>query len=97
MRNKLIVLSVLALLVVALPAATVFAQSATNQTWTSSITYYTPSTTSGTLQVDYYGSDGTKYSANPRRSSVAAVSLLRASTRCQNSRSSSPGNGAESF
>jgi hypothetical protein len=64
-RNKLIVLLVLALLIVAMPAALVSAQSATNQTWTSSITYYTPSTTSGTLQVDYYGSDGTKYSANP--------------------------------
>src|SRR5688500_20281231 len=39
-----------------------------------------------------------KYSASPRRSSVAAVSLLRASTRCQNSRSSwVPGKGAEDF
>ena len=38
-----------------------------------------------------------KYSASPRRSSSAAVSLLRASTRCQNSRSSGPGKGAVSF
>lgn len=65
MRNKLIIFLVVALLAIMLPAATVFAQGATNQTWTSSITYYTPSTTSGTLQVDYYGPDGTKYSANP--------------------------------
>ncbi|MEM3433179.1 MAG: hypothetical protein QXP27_03275 [Candidatus Methanomethyliaceae archaeon] len=40
-------------------------QSATNQTWTSSITYYTPSETSGTLQISYYASNGTSYSANP--------------------------------
>ena len=64
MRNKLIVILVVALLAIMLPAATVFAQGATSQTWTSSITYYTPSATSGTLQVDYYGPDGTKYSAN---------------------------------
>ena len=32
--------------------------------------------------------DMAKYSARPRRSSTAAVSLLRCSTRCQNSRSS---------
>jgi len=38
-----------------------------------------------------------KYAASPSRSSDAAVSLLRASTRCQNSRSSWPGKGAESF
>ncbi|MEM2795087.1 MAG: hypothetical protein QXY49_04450 [Thermofilaceae archaeon] len=30
------------------------AQSATSQTWTSSITYYTPSSSGGTLQVNYY-------------------------------------------
>ncbi|MEM4723797.1 MAG: hypothetical protein QXP01_02160, partial [Candidatus Hadarchaeum sp.] len=40
-------------------------QSATNQTWTSSITYYTPSEVGGTLQVSYYASNGTLYSANP--------------------------------
>ncbi len=31
-----------------------YAQSATNQTWTSSITYYTPSDTPGTLQISFY-------------------------------------------
>ena len=30
------------------------AQSATNQVWTSSITYYTPSDTSGTLMISFY-------------------------------------------
>ena len=38
-----------------------------------------------------------KYSASPSLSSSAAVPLFRASTRCQNSRSSGPGNGAVSF
>jgi len=65
MRKKLFVLAVLALLILAVPASTVLAQGATSQTWTSSITYYTPSATGGTLQVDYYANDGTKYSANP--------------------------------
>lgn len=65
MRKKLFVLVVLALLVAIVPASTVLAQGATTQTWTSSITYYTPSSTGGTLQVDYYASDGTKYSASP--------------------------------
>jgi hypothetical protein len=65
MRKKLFVLVVLALLMLAVPASSVLAQGATSQTWTSSITYYTPSATGGTLQVDYYASDGTKYSANP--------------------------------
>ena len=64
MRNKLIVILVVALLAIMLPASTVFAQGATSQTWTSSITYYTPSATGGTLQVDYYAPDGTKYQAN---------------------------------
>ncbi|MEM2046137.1 MAG: hypothetical protein QXH51_07875 [Candidatus Bathyarchaeia archaeon] len=31
-----------------------YAQSATNQTWTSSITYYTPSDVSGTLIISFY-------------------------------------------
>jgi len=65
MRKKLFVFVLLALLIAAVPASTALAQGATSQTWTSSITYYTPSTTGGTLQVDYYASDGTKYSAPP--------------------------------
>lgn len=35
-------------------AVPVLAQSADTQTWSSAITYYTPSTTSGTLQVSFY-------------------------------------------
>jgi hypothetical protein len=65
MRRKLFVFAVVALLLAAVPASTVLAQGATSQTWTSSITYYTPSASGGTLQVDYYASDGTKYSASP--------------------------------
>jgi hypothetical protein len=65
MRRKLFVFVVLALLLLAVPASTALAQGATDQTWTSSITYYTPSSTGGTLQVDYYANDGTKYSASP--------------------------------
>jgi hypothetical protein len=65
MRRKFLVFVVLALLTLAVPASTVLAQGATSQTWTSSITYYTPSSTGGTLQVDYYANDGTKYSADP--------------------------------
>lgn len=48
----------------ALPMGGVFAQNASDQTWTSSITYYTPSDTAGTLQVVYYEEgSGTSYSA----------------------------------
>lgn len=46
------------------PGSSALAQSATSQTWTSSITYYTPSTTSGELSVTYY--QGTmSYTAGP--------------------------------
>jgi len=46
------------------PMMNVFAQSATSQTWTSSITYYTPSDDSGSLSITYY--DGSSsYSAGP--------------------------------
>ena len=47
---------ILSALVVALfaPSSLALAQSATAQTWTSSITYYTPSATSGQLSVTYY-------------------------------------------
>ena len=38
-----------------------------------------------------------KYSGSPSRSTTRAVAWLRSSTRCQNSRSSTPGNGARSF
>jgi energy-converting hydrogenase Eha subunit A len=57
-----LVLAVLTIVVLVVP--TVSAQSATNQIWTSSITYYTPSGTGGQLTVDYYNDLGTKYSAD---------------------------------
>ena len=63
MNRKLTILIVMALLVLVFPVSTAFALGATNQTWTSSITYYTPSTTDGNLSVDYFAADGTKYSA----------------------------------
>lgn len=50
-----------AVLLLAAMVAPVMGQGATSQTWTSSITYYTPSTTGGTLQIAYYGSNGTGY------------------------------------
>jgi hypothetical protein len=46
-----------ALIVPVLPAA---AQSATSQTWTSSITYYTPDAAGGQLWVDYYYEESTQ-------------------------------------
>ena len=39
---------------VAMPVSRAYAQSATNAPWTSSITYYTPSDTGGTMAIDYY-------------------------------------------
>jgi len=48
----------------AIPGSWVGAQSATGQTWTSSITYYTPSDSAGNLSIVYY--DGlTTYTAGP--------------------------------
>lgn len=55
---------VLALSLVLVSFANVSAQSATNQVWTSSITYYTPSDTAGQMTVTYYASSGTAYSAS---------------------------------
>lgn len=52
-----------AVVLIAAMVAPVMGQGATSQTWTSSITYYTPSTTAGTLQITYYASDGTGYQA----------------------------------
>jgi len=60
-RSVFVVVLLLSLL--ALPMGGVFAQNATEQSWTSSITYYTPSDTSGTLQIDYYAENGTSYTA----------------------------------
>lgn len=55
MYTKSISILVLVVMVLAMAVPIVVnAQSATAQTWTSSITYYTPSDTGGTLQVNYY-------------------------------------------
>jgi len=43
----------------------VSAQSATAQTWTSSITYYSPNDTPGQMLIYYYAPDGTAYSSDP--------------------------------
>lgn len=54
MKKVVFLLTVLALVfAVGIPASSVRAQ-ATSQTWTSSITYYTPSDSSGELNVYYY-------------------------------------------
>jgi len=55
---------VLVLSLVLVAVTSVSAQSATTQAWTSSITYYTPSSTSGQMVVTYYASDGTSYAAD---------------------------------
>ena len=54
-RKVLYVAVALALLAaLVMPVLPVAAQSATSQTWTSSITYYTPDATGGQLWIDYY-------------------------------------------
>lgn len=63
MFKRSVFVTVLLLSLLALPLGGVFAQNATEQSWISSITYYTPSDTSGTLQIDYYAENGTSYSA----------------------------------
>ena len=60
-------LMVLALLGVAIPSAQ--AQSATDVAWDSSVTYYTPDSEGGTLQVDYYAEDGGDAFLRPHGSS----------------------------
>lgn len=61
MTTKYRIIGAALLLLTLLLPSTVLAQSAVSQTWTSSITYYTPSDSSGTLIVEYYAADGTKY------------------------------------
>jgi len=53
------------LVLLAVVVSGVLAQSAVSATWDSSITYYTPDATGGTMQVVYYAADGTGYSATP--------------------------------
>lgn len=55
MSRKFRLLLVAAVMIAALVLPTAaFAQSATNTPWSSSITYYTPSTTGGTLVISFY-------------------------------------------
>ncbi len=54
MSKKVLILTVLSLLVATLAPLGVHAQSATSQTWSTSITYYTPSETAGTLLISYF-------------------------------------------
>jgi hypothetical protein len=54
MKKMSVIMLVLALVIVALPIGPAVAQSATNTAWVSSITYYTPSDTGGTLQIAFY-------------------------------------------
>ena len=53
-KRTLVSVTVLAVVLSALSFAPVNAQSATSQTWDSSITYYTPSDTGGSLQISFY-------------------------------------------
>lgn len=52
--KKVLLITVLALVLILVLSSGVFAQSATNAPWTSSVTYYNPNNTSGTLTVSYY-------------------------------------------
>ena len=65
MKKAIYLIITMALLVaLASPGSFAKAQSATATSWTSSITYYTPSDTSGSLTIKYY--DGpTSYTAGP--------------------------------
>jgi hypothetical protein len=52
-------------MVIAIPLYTVFAQSATNQTWTSEIAYFNTEDASGTLNITFYDSNGDVTSTDP--------------------------------
>lgn len=54
MSKKLFAIAIAVVLLAAMAVPAVFAQSATNQAWVSSITYYTPSDTGGTLSISFY-------------------------------------------
>lgn len=53
-KRTLVSITLLAIVLSATSFAPVNAQSATSQTWDSSITYYTPSDTGGTLYISFY-------------------------------------------
>jgi hypothetical protein len=50
---------------IAIPLYSVFAQSATNQTWTSEIAYFNTEDASGTLNITFYDSNGDVTSTDP--------------------------------
>lgn len=65
-KRVLTLLGIVVLIAGSLAPLGVYAQSATNQPWSTSITYYTPSTTSGTLQISFYAEgSGTPINADP--------------------------------
>jgi hypothetical protein len=64
MLRKLISVS-LPLLIAALLVPFIAVGQSASQTWTSSITYYTPSDSGGTLQINYYAQNGASYTASP--------------------------------
>lgn len=54
MNKRSMLLVVLLVVALVIPTSVVQAQSATNQTWMSSITYYTPSSSGGELTISFY-------------------------------------------
>lgn len=82
MKKKFLLIASLLLLFAGLSSSSVFAQSATSQTWTSSITYYTPDDTGGTMSVNYYaeGSATSVDVQNRNLSPHAAGSIFIGST-----------------
>ena len=66
MSKRVVVLSLIVLLVAAFVPLAAQAQSATGQTWSTSVTYYTPSDTGGDLTIAYYPEgSGTPVYADP--------------------------------
>jgi hypothetical protein len=64
--KKVTFLAVAVMLIATLAPMGVFAQSADSQLWSTSITYYTPDPTGGTLQIKYYAEgSATSIDANP--------------------------------
>jgi hypothetical protein len=67
----------------AVPLYTVFAQSATNQTWSSEIAYFNTEAASGTLNVTFYDGSGSAHSIdaislNPHQSGTLLVGSISA-------------------
>jgi hypothetical protein len=64
-RKVSLVAAIALMLIVSVVPAGVFAQSATGQTWSTSITYYTPDATGGTLYIHYYAEGTSTPITNP--------------------------------